>query len=326
MKILKKTWYAIYSLTFSILILLSSFTNQPVKLALANPVALYTLKMPEEYINYTITLRNGNLWAELDGIYPLYLIDIECQDQPLWVNYNGFAFDGETLPLVYPTPPNTNNISIKLKETDLKWSNYTQTHPETTHYTAIGDWPMISCTIKPVTDYFILKIHYEHPITQINGSYMFLYDLNISPYLSPWSTKSTAYFYIKFETDITDLNANTVNSDGTLRQLDFTLQEDSETKTVALKIISEYSKPLQGDFLVSFTDNDSRESTYIDSKYSSFSLVLFYAITVAFIAAVILICYFIIKSLRQLKHNSTRSNRSQVSIDTTQKQIHFTLE
>ena len=164
---------------------------QFVRLAGANPVPVYSLKMPEEYINYTISRVNGSLWAKVDGTYPLTKFGIECQDQALSINDTWFTFTGDTLPMVYPTPPGTTNISMKMDETELEWSNYTQNFPDETHYTAIGDWPMISCTIYPVLDQFVLKIHYEHPIMLINGSYTFLYDLNISPYLSPWSNKST---------------------------------------------------------------------------------------------------------------------------------------
>jgi hypothetical protein len=66
----------------------------------------------------------------------------------------------------------------------MSWSNYTQIYPEALHHTAVGDWWMIYSNLENVSDYFELKIHYEHPLEMINGSYLFLYDLNISPYLS----------------------------------------------------------------------------------------------------------------------------------------------
>jgi hypothetical protein len=109
------------------------------------------LAMPEEIINYTITNINGRLWAKIDGTYLLQMLGAE-------------AFD--SLPLVYPTPPGTTNITVTMDETELAWSNYTEIYPAALHYTALGYWSMISCTIYPV-------------IALINGSYTFLYDFNI---------------------------------------------------------------------------------------------------------------------------------------------------
>jgi hypothetical protein len=167
-----------------------------VKVASANPVPVYALAMPKEYIEYTVSEVNGVLWAKIDGTYPLTKYEVDCQtqipDKP--------TFTGESLQLLYPTPPNTTNIVKAVNGEEQHWVNYTETFPEATHYTAIGDWPMVSCMLNPVLDSFNLTIHYEHPIQQINGSYMFLYDLNISPYLSEHSNTSTAYFTIYFET------------------------------------------------------------------------------------------------------------------------------
>jgi hypothetical protein len=220
---------------------------------------VYSLNMPEEYINYTIQWVNGSLWAKVDGTYPLTKFEIETQDQTFWTS-TGFTFAGDVLPLVYPTPPGTTNISMAIDETALTWTNYTQIYPDATHYTALGDWPMIACTIQPVPDQFTLKIHYEHPIEQINGSRTFLYDLNISPYLSPWSNQSTAYFNIKFETNYTDLQMNTIATDGTLKPVAYTTTQEGEMETVTLQIVSEYEEPLLGDLLITFTPDEEQTS------------------------------------------------------------------
>ena len=298
MNILRKTWRARLVFTIIIFLLIASTAGQSVRFVMANPVSVYSLKMPEEYIDYTITRRNGNLWVKVDGTYPLYLFVVECQDQALWANNTGFTFSGDTLPLVYPTPPGTTNISIKLNETDLKWNNYTQTYPEATHYTAIGNWPMISCIIQPIPDYFILKIHYEHPITLINGSYKFLYDLNISPYLSPWSNKSTAHFNIRFETNIKDLKAYTISTDGITNPVEYIVTKEVAAETVSLQVISEYSKQLLGDLLISFTEENEIEHTSSDFLGSSLSTEQGYAIVgVTALSTVIVAGYL------SLKHN-----------------------
>jgi hypothetical protein len=194
------------------------------------------ITMPEEYINYTIININGTLWAKIDGTYPLHAL--------FWV---------DPLALVYPTPPGTTNISVKMDETELNWNNFTEIYPEALHFTAIGDWPMINCTINPVPEYFTLKIHYEHPVMLINGSYTFLYDLNISPYLSEWSTKSTAYFTIRMETNYTSLHVNTIATDETVTPINYTTTTEDTAETVTFQIVSEYGKPLLGDILVTFT-------------------------------------------------------------------------
>ena len=105
-------------------LLFSALTGaQFVRLAEANPVPAYSLTMPEEYINYTVCRVNGSLWAKVDGTYPLNKVDIECQSG---MDNTWFTFSGDSLPMVYPTPPGTTDISVKVDETQLEWSNYTK--------------------------------------------------------------------------------------------------------------------------------------------------------------------------------------------------------
>jgi len=278
-------------------LLLAIAGSQFVRFAAANPIPVYSLEMPEEYINYTISLVNGSLWSKVDGTYPLTKFGIECQDQALSIGNTWFTFTGDTLPMVYPTPPGTTNISVKMDETELEWSNYTQSFPDATHYTAIGDWPMISCTIYPVLDQFILKIHYEHPIMLMNGSYTFLYDLNISPYLSPWSNKSTAHFNIKFETGYTDIQANTIATDGTLNPVEYTVTKDDAAETASLQVVSDYSEPLPGDLLISFNEGNESEQTNSGFLGSSLRTEHGYALV-----AVILIAVVAMAGYLSLKH------------------------
>jgi hypothetical protein len=147
-----------------------------------------------------------------------------------------------------------------MNETELKWSNYTQTHPDALHHTTLGDWPMISSTIT-VLDHVILKIHYEHPIEVVNGNNTLLYDLNINPYLSPWSNKSTAYFNIRFEPNYTNLQVNTISVNEAINPLNYEITKDGISEVVKLQIVSEYSKPLLGDLSVSFTQDEVLEQT-----------------------------------------------------------------
>jgi hypothetical protein len=262
----------------------------------ANPIPFYLLEMTEEYINYTISYVNGSLWAKVDGTYPLTKFDIECQNQLTGIDNTCFTFTGDTQSLVYPTPPGTTSITIKVDETELEWSNYTQTFPCALHKTAIGDWPMISCTIHPVLDQFRLKIHYEHPIIQNNESYAFLYDVNISPYLSPWSTKSTAHFNIRFETKIKDLKVYTIATDGSTNPVDYTVKKEDAAETVSLQVISEYSKPLPGDLLISFIEEKEIETTSSSFFASNLSTEQIYAILgMTVLSTVVVVGYLSLK-------------------------------
>lgn len=187
------------------------------------------LAMPEEYINYTISNINGELWAIIDGVYPMHM------------NYGL----GQALSLVYPIPPNTTNIHVKLNGEELSIRNYSEVDPTATHYTDIGSWSMIYCSVNSIVEDFLLEIHYEHPIQIINGNYTFLYDLNISPYLSLSSINSVAHFNIRLENTSFNLNVYTTGFQGKWTPIGYNVT--GATSTVSFDIVSEYGKPLAGD-------------------------------------------------------------------------------
>ena len=201
----------------------------------ANGDAEASLSMPVEYVNYTITWVNGSLWAKIDGNYPIY--------------NSGF----DVLSMVYPTPPGATNISLKLDGALVSWSNYT----EDLHQTGIGDWSMIYAVLDGVSDFFVLEIHYEHPVQVINGSYMFLYDLNIKDYLSSSANKSIAYFTVKMDVNFTDLDVQTIALDESLNPINYTVTNGYPSE-IAVQMVSEYGKPLLGDLLFSFKAVDSQ--------------------------------------------------------------------
>jgi hypothetical protein len=248
----------VLAVAFILALLISALAGtQIINLAAANlDMSNLILAMPEEYINYTITRVNGTLWAKIDGTYPIYLLSESEGDSQ--------CVPPDELPMVYPTPPDTTNIHVKMNETELDWSNYTEAYPNALHHTAIGDWSMIYCVIAPVSDYFMLKIHYEHPVQLINGSYLFLYDLNISPYLSSQSPSSTAYFTISIETDISNLQAYTTETDSVWNPINYTSSQEGATEMIAIQIYSEYSKPLLGDLAITFSDAET-ETTAVPS-------------------------------------------------------------
>ena len=237
-------------IALAIMLILALLTSvvvifQLVPSASANPDGSFpALSMPVEYVNYTITRINGTLWAKIDGNYPIYILyQSDC------------AFSGE-LPMVYPMPPGTTNIHVTLGDRELSWSNYTQSNPDALHHTAIGDWGMIYSVLGNVSGFFVLKIHYEHPLEVVNGSYLFLYDLNISPYLSPQSTNSTAYFAVRIEANTSDLRAYTTETDAKWNPINYTTTKEGSTSVVVIQMHSEYGKPLLGDLVVVFSDAD----------------------------------------------------------------------
>jgi hypothetical protein len=229
---------------FALLILAVAATSG-VNSAAANPdTSKLIMAMPEEYIHYTITRVNGTLWAIIDGTYPLQFLAETEGEQPCLPT---------ELPMLYPTPPGTTNIYVSANHAELDWSNY----PFDTHHTAIGNWSMIYCEILHVQEQFLLKIHYEHPVQRVNGSYLFLYDLNISPYLSLQSPNSTAYFTIRMDTDVSNLQAYTTESDTVWNPMNYTTTREGTMQLVTLEIRSEYSKPLWGDLVIMFSDTET---------------------------------------------------------------------
>ena len=232
---------------------------------IAKTVNAYPLSMPEEYVNYTVTRVDGVLWAKIDGTYP--------------INYSGSE---ESILMVYPTPPGTTNISMTLNDVELDWNNCTEVYPNDLHHTGIGDWRKISTVLEPISDRFVLRIHYEHPVEVINGSYVFLYDLNISLYLSPSDNKSVAHFTIRMDTEYANLNVNTVfGADETLKPIEFTTSGENPVE-IKVDEVSEYGKPLPGDLLVSFSEAKTQETV-------STSWVVVSVLVVGFVIAALVV-------------------------------------
>lgn len=232
----------VVALLLLVLLVSSLATLASVKQASAQSSDVFpSLAMPVELVNYTITNVNGSLWATVDGDYPIYVINQSA------------AFNGE-IPMVYPMPPGTTNIHVYLGDEELSWSNFTQIYPDQVHHTAIGDWWMISSVIGPVSNFFELKIHYQHPLQTANGSYLFLYDLNISPYLSPQNNNSTCYYTIRMDANFTNLHAYTTQTDSIWNPINFTTKQQGGSQVVFVEEHSEYSKPLLGDFVTEFSN------------------------------------------------------------------------
>jgi hypothetical protein len=245
------------ALVLVLTITFSSLSLTSIKTTTANSEDyMPTLSMPKEYVNYTITELNGTLWAIIDGYYPIYL-------------QGDFAGD---LPMAYPVPPNTTNISISLNDKQINWSNLAESYPWELHHTALGDWRMILSNIRTASNNFELRIHYEHPLQEVNGSYIFLYDLNISPYLSEQSPNSTAYFNIQMSTNFTDLRVYNTETDTKWNPAIYNLTKTDSSQMISIQQFSEFGKPLLGDLVVAFSLN--RQVPEFPSVFATVFLII----------------------------------------------------
>ncbi len=244
----------------SILLLTAPSTNLEFKFfARANPEGEFPhLSMPVEYINYTITDIKGSLWAKIDGYYP-----ISIRNAPTC----------SMLSMVYPMPPNSTDINVVLNGEYLGWSNYTSVYPQLLHRTAIGEWWMIYAVLENISDSFNLEIHYSHPLEKVNGSCIFLYDLNIIDYLSEEAPTSTAYFTILFEKNPVDIQVYTAPSESKPNQWqpkEFTLSQVIPGFVVLVEMNSTYEAPLSGDLIVVFTYESSISKSVTDLEFIIF--------------------------------------------------------
>jgi hypothetical protein len=196
--------------------------------------------MPVEYVNYTIARVNGTFWAMVDGDFPIYAL-----------NQSDNSFNGG-LSMLYPMPPNATGIHVFCNNQELSWTNYTEQYPGELHHTALGDWWMIYSYIGSVSNYFVLEVQYEHPLQIVNGSYLFLYNLNISGYLSSMSNNSTGYYTINFETNVTDIKAYTTETDTQWNPINCTFTKKGTNLAVSMIENSDYAEPLPGDLIVEF--------------------------------------------------------------------------
>lgn len=204
-----------------------------VTLVAANPIPVPTLIMPEEYINATMSLVDGELLAKVNGTYPFYNVYYD------------------TVRMDYPLPPNPTNISVRMNETSLDW-----TYDNITYPTVIGDWPMINWTISPVPHYFVMKTSYEHPIPVVNGSRTFLYAMGTGRFLTTYAKETTAYVNIRMEINYTNLDVYTIghmNGTWTWKPANYTVIQEDTTNIIALNVTSSLFAPLKEDLMLTFS-------------------------------------------------------------------------
>ncbi len=225
------------------------------------------LSMPQEYLIYTIEERNGSQWAIVDGAYPIYCPNAEKVS---------------SISMVYPVPPATTNITFNLNSSNLSWSILTEQFPNTLHHTVLGDWAMISTEFN-LSSFFTLSIHYEHPVMLTNGSYQFLYDLNIESYLSSYCPNSTAFFTLKTEKPLPNFEIFKIPNDTSREEKNYATQSDGSQQILTFEVTSEFNKTLPGDVLFTFSNNETiQEVTHSTEILSSVALAAIAAVALVY--------------------------------------------
>jgi parallel beta-helix repeat protein len=189
--------------------------------------------MPEEYINVTLSLVDGKLFAKVNGTYPFKNVD-----------YTLVRMD-------YPVPPDATSISVRMNETSLYWTHNAKNYP-----TVIGNWPMINWTISPIPENFTIQTYYEHPVPVIGENRTFLYAMGTGRYLETYAKETSAYVRIRMETRYTDLHVYTVgNASGTWtwKPAEYAIVQEDTTDIIVLNVTSQLFAPLKEDLLVTFT-------------------------------------------------------------------------
>jgi hypothetical protein len=150
------------------------------------------------------------------------------------------------------------------------------------HHTALGDWPEILTVLQNVSGDFVLRIHYEHPLQVVNGSFTFLYDLNIQEYLSAEQNTSVAHFTITLNIDYANLMINTVDPETeTLKPIAFTVLGEKPAE-IRINELSEFNATLPGDLLVSFSAKTANDGVMPIAAASAIIAGLFLVVVVAY--------------------------------------------
>ena len=255
-----------------------------VNIAVANPVIVPPVKMPEEYISVKISLVNETLWAKVEGTYYLQKFDTGSDDPRVGTNGGELAYVGDTQNTRYPVPPDATNIAVKMDQEKLNWTDFTKTVPEATYNTILGNWSYITWRISPIPDSYMIETSYEHPVPIKDGNYTFLYPLITDSFLSPWGDKTTAHISIRVEINYTNLNVFTVSSEASWNLIEYTTKKDNTSETITFQLISEYSKPRLGDIVITIA-----EPKAVETEFPYLIIIPLLALTVTLIALLAII-------------------------------------
>jgi hypothetical protein len=115
----------------------------------------------------------------------------------------------------------------------------------------------------------------------INGSYKFLYDLNIQEYLSAACNSSVAHFTIAIDLNYANLKVNTVDSETeALKPIDYVTLGD-KNDVIKIDEVSEFGKALPGDLLVSFSAAEMNGNGNFSMMVAAIAVGLFFVSSVS---------------------------------------------
>jgi hypothetical protein len=202
----------------------------------------------EMQVNASISLVNQQLWASVDAQYSISTI--YGLGQSYSVKYNGdngdFNVVTNKLEAHYPIPLSTKNISVEINNQEQNW----QIDNNGFCHIFDSNLPEINWTIQPVPSHFTITVHYEEPIPSTTGStaylgqYALVFPLiprfgstDIASYpLYTWFEHGTtvASFTIQSQPDIYKINANSIDLNGSLSKMTYSI--DNMSKVIEMQI------------------------------------------------------------------------------------------
>ncbi|MEM3356960.1 MAG: hypothetical protein QW166_03945 [Candidatus Bathyarchaeia archaeon] len=200
------------------------------------------VKVTETIVNASISRAYGKLWAKIDAEYKVQTI-YAYGDSYLTENYGMGLVLYPDLPYLqatvtqdilefhYPVPLDSANISVCVdgKEISVKKDAHGYYH------LFDADLAEINWTIAPVPKKFVVKVHYEQPVSETTATYAYLGDYaltlplygrlgcsNISYPLYSWYGYPPNNYRVQIETCLSTLHVYLIDSQGVLTSLNRT--------------------------------------------------------------------------------------------------------
>jgi hypothetical protein len=194
----------------------------------------------EVQVNASISIINGQLWSKIDIEYKMNTIHALGES---YYNSNLGETDyvvTDKLEAHYPIPLSAKNISVMINEQEKDW----QMDNKGFCHIFDSNLPEINWTIQPVPNHFTINVHYEQPIprttesTAYLGQYALVFPLILrfgstdtpSYPLYTWFDYGTtdAMFAIQTQAYISQINAYTIATNGTLPKIAYSTDNSAE--------------------------------------------------------------------------------------------------
>ena len=227
--------------------------------ARSNPIPINTnlLWLQSENMTIEVSPNNNGYAAEVRGVYPFQLSGI-AENATVLEELREEARSEMTM--MFPVPPNSENISVKIFDENISWEWADNEYP-----TELGNFPMIKWIFRipenmiTTTNYgggwvvssnFTLVVEYAHSIPLENGGYTLLYALGTGMYLGAynyWKGQASAYIDTKFPEEVKIVEAKLTTFDNHYPP-EFNIDEENNRVTMTKLLIGN-----TGDYVVEFT-------------------------------------------------------------------------